>query len=201
MTAGRRDRRSTVGCQEPTLNVCGMLNVRHNNSETNYWPWTKQQSTARAESKETLKTNWNTSCVFFVVCIRVNKTLNNQYMCLFAAYLATQELVRVSLPVGVLCHGRGRQRCWRRPGRWGWPVAVPPYGKGASCPTRSPWTSRTAHCGGTMGPGFKQTTRPTHCWTSSKHTDSKLLIISKNRLFWWLVLILCHKCYFVCLHS
>lgn len=33
-----------------------------------------------------------------------------------------------------------------------------PYGRGASCPGRSPWTSRTGRCAGTTGPEFKPKT-------------------------------------------
>ncbi len=62
----------------------------------------------------------------------------------------------IGLPVGALCHETGMQRCWRKPGRWGWPAEGPPYGTGASCPGHSPWMSRTARCGGTMGPEIKK---------------------------------------------
>lgn len=30
-----------------------------------------------------------------------------------------------------------------------------PYGRGAACPGRSPWTSRTGRCAGTTGPEVK----------------------------------------------
>lgn len=35
-------------------------------------------------------------------------------------------------------------------------MAGPPFGTEASYPNRSPWMSRTAHCGGMTGPEFKQ---------------------------------------------
>lgn len=60
------------------------------------------------------------------------------------------------LPVGVLCHETARPRCWRMPGRWDWPGGGLPYGMGASCPGRSPWTSRTARFGGMTGPEVKR---------------------------------------------
>lgn len=79
------------------------------------------------------------------------------FLCLCVVHLCSYRCV--PLPVGALCHETGRQRCWMRPERLGWLVGGPPYGTGASCPSRSPWTSRTARCGGTTGPEIK-THRP-----------------------------------------
>lgn len=66
--------------------------------------------------------------------------------------------MHLSLPAGALCHETERRRCWRRPGRWGWPVGAHPYGRGASCPGRSPLTSKTGRCVGTRGPEDKPET-------------------------------------------
>lgn len=44
-----------------------------------------------------------------------------------------------------------------KPGRWGWPAGDPLYGTGAFCPNHFPGRSRTARCGVTMDPEFKNT--------------------------------------------
>lgn len=100
-------------------------------------------------------------------CPILQKTFKYLSLCLCVVHVSSYRCVR--LPAEALCHETGRQRCWRRPGRWGWPVGGPPYGTGASCPGRSPWTSRTARCGGTTGPGFK-----TH----------KTLLGDRKKLWW-----------------
>ena len=46
--------------------LCGMLNIQHNNSETNYWPEQSSKNTACADSVETLMSNTAKTIQIFV---------------------------------------------------------------------------------------------------------------------------------------
>lgn len=55
-----------------------------------------------------------------------------------------------------------------------------PYGRGASCPGHSPWTSRTGRCGGTTGPEFK-TKENILGWDSGTHRSAGHRIYNRTK--------------------
>lgn len=114
-------------------------------------------------------------------CLQKPLKYSSFQVAVWSAQMHTSPYRCARLPVGVLCHETVRPRCWRMPGKWGWPAGGHPYGMGASCPGRSPWMSRTARFGGTTGPEVK-TIKTRSCEVTGFHSVSLsgLFITSKE---------------------
>lgn len=132
-----------------TGSTCGMLNIQHKNLLDELVTPTSPRNILCADSVETLMSYSE----IYAACSASSsaKAIPESF------YMRSMDRVWgcVKVPVEALCLGTGRRRCWTRPARWGWPEEAPPYGTAASCPDRSPGTSRTARCEGTMGPEFR----------------------------------------------